>query len=191
MIAFTSTGVPLLNVPNDAPQIATSNNGVIGASGTTYDQNGNVDGQSGIPLTLSWTGNSYKLGSVDHVAASFIDLAQSFENLLGGNPSNNKTSREWFGIGTLLLRNLSGASGVPGTCAKEGAVTVCDFETVQSCTNQPTWSTNGVIDTPPGLAAWWTKYWCVNPDAGWQFCRPVPGSATKTTDPGPAYCQNP
>lgn len=106
----------------DTPQIATSDNGVIGASGTTYDQNGNVDGQIGAPRTLSWNENFYTDPLVNQIASTFIDLAQSFEDLLGGNPSNNDTSVEWFGIGTLLLRNLSGTTGVPGTCAKKGGI---------------------------------------------------------------------
>ncbi len=45
MIAFTSFGSTLWTVPNDTPQIATADGGVIGASGTTYDQNGKANGQ--------------------------------------------------------------------------------------------------------------------------------------------------
>jgi hypothetical protein len=191
MIAFSSSGNVIWSVPNDYPQIATADGGVIGASGITYDNQGRADGQIGTPRTMSWNENFYTDGPVDQIASAFINLASSFEDSSGGNPSGNNTSTEWFGIGTLLLRNLSGATGVPGTCADEGGITVCDFEVAASCTNQPRWTTNGVIDAPPGLAAWWTKYWCVNPVAGWQLCKPVPGTATKTTDPGPAYCQHP
>src|ERR1700727_280432 len=46
MIAFTHAST-LWTVPNDTPQIATADGGVIGASGTTYDQNGNANGQVG------------------------------------------------------------------------------------------------------------------------------------------------
>jgi hypothetical protein len=45
MIAFAPSGQTLFTVPYDMPKIATSDNGVIGASGTTNDQNGNVTGQ--------------------------------------------------------------------------------------------------------------------------------------------------
>lgn len=96
------------------------------------------------------------------------------------------------GIGAVLLRNLSGAAGVPGTCIKKlGVVQVCDFEVTQSCTNQPTYSANVVTDAPPGLSAWWDAYWCVIVDGYVKVCRDIPGSAEKTTTAGPAYCPNP
>jgi hypothetical protein len=56
MIAFTSSGNTLWMAPNDSPQIATAGGGVIGASGTTYDQNGNVTGQIVNMRTRSWAG---------------------------------------------------------------------------------------------------------------------------------------
>jgi hypothetical protein len=47
--------------PNDTPQIATTGGGVIGASGSIYDQNGNVIGQnSPAGLSPSWTANAYQ-----------------------------------------------------------------------------------------------------------------------------------
>jgi hypothetical protein len=92
MVGFTGAGSTLFTVPNDTPQIATSNGGVIGASGTTYDQNGNVDGQIGTPLTQSWSGNSYKLGSVDQVAAMPIQPAGSFWPFQSANVSANSTA---------------------------------------------------------------------------------------------------
>lgn len=96
------------------------------------------------------------------------------------------------GIGAVLLRNLSGAAGVPGSCIKKGGIVqVCDFDVTQSGTNQPTYSTNVVTDAPPGLSAWWDAYWCVIVDGYVTVCRPIPGSAEKTTNAGPAYCPNP
>ena len=67
MIGFTSSGGTLWTGPNDTPQIATQGGGVIGASGTTYDANGNVTGQTVLP-TFSWTGKAYQYGSTDQVA---------------------------------------------------------------------------------------------------------------------------
>ena len=91
MVAFTSTGQLLWNGPNDTPQIATADNGVIGASGTTYDQNGNVDGQVSM-TTQSWAGNSYQVGSVDQIASNLINFAGSFWPQLGANASGNSAA---------------------------------------------------------------------------------------------------
>jgi hypothetical protein len=54
-VAFTASGQQLWFGPNDSPQIATSDGGVIGASGTTYDQYGNVTGQLATVAIQSWT----------------------------------------------------------------------------------------------------------------------------------------
>ncbi|MFZ0814252.1 MAG: IPT/TIG domain-containing protein, partial [Candidatus Sulfotelmatobacter sp.] len=64
MMAFTASGQQLWSQPNDTPQIATAGGGVIGTSGTTYDQNGNTTGQlASLPTTTySWKG-AYQLGS--------------------------------------------------------------------------------------------------------------------------------
>lgn len=94
--------------------------------------------------------------------------------------------------GTLLLKNLSGADGVPGSCiSKGGVIQVCEYEVVANCTNHPLWTTNAVDDAPPGLAGWWTDYWCLFFAGNVLVCRPIPGTATKTTNPGPSYCSNP
>lgn len=60
LVHATSSGSPLWSVPNDSPQIATADDGVIGTSGTTYDSNGNATGQIVLP-TQSWTGNGYQV----------------------------------------------------------------------------------------------------------------------------------
>ena len=96
MIAFTASGNTLWMGPNDTPQIATSGGGVIGASGTTYDQNGNVTGQTSNMPTQSWTGNSYQLGSVDQVAATLLVDATSFWPRTFGNPSTISTASQRF-----------------------------------------------------------------------------------------------
>jgi hypothetical protein len=57
MVAFDASGSTLWSVPNEFPQIATSDGGVIGKSGTIYDQNGSaVGGSGGLPI-YSWRGN--------------------------------------------------------------------------------------------------------------------------------------
>jgi hypothetical protein len=59
MIAFGSSGNIKWSVPNDSPQIATADGGVIGSSGVTYDSQGRATGQiANLPIQ-SWTGNSY------------------------------------------------------------------------------------------------------------------------------------
>lgn len=92
MIAFDSSGRLKWSVPNDSPQIATADGGVIGASGVTYDSNGNVTGQLASFLTQSWTGNQYQLGSVESVLSAAGRLAQSFWAIAGGNASANGTA---------------------------------------------------------------------------------------------------
>jgi hypothetical protein len=94
MIAFTGSGSTLFGVPNDTPQIATSGGGVIGASGTTYGQTGNVAGQLASVLAQSWTGNQYRVGSgqTQQVAATPIQPAGSFSPFQGANASANSTA---------------------------------------------------------------------------------------------------
>jgi hypothetical protein len=92
MIAFTSAGAPLWTVPNDSPEIATSDGGVVGASGTTYDQNGNATGQQVSSETISWTGNSYAgQSTVDQTSSLPADYADTFAAQAGNNPSQNGT----------------------------------------------------------------------------------------------------
>ena len=108
MVAFTPSGGTLFTVPNDTPQIATSDNGVIGASGTTYDQNGNITGQT-VTLTPNpsqssggqwpgWmanlTGSSYSAASgvAMALASAPITYATNFASLPGGNSSTQGTA---------------------------------------------------------------------------------------------------
>jgi hypothetical protein len=72
--------------PNDTPQIATSDGGVIGTSGTTYDQNGNVDGYIATLPTQSFTGNDYQLGSIVQVIDTPYNYTTSYAATAGGNP---------------------------------------------------------------------------------------------------------
>jgi len=92
MFAFTSAGTQLWTVPNETPQIATADGGIVGASGVTYDQNGNATGRQ--PLsTDSWIGNAYQgQGAVDQVSSLPADYAPTYAALGGGNPSSNGTA---------------------------------------------------------------------------------------------------
>jgi hypothetical protein len=97
MVAFDQGGGVRWVVPNDQPMIATDDGGVIGMSGTTYDQNGNVTGTATLN-TYSWTGNSYQQsGSVEQVIDYLLtvsyDLASSFWPIVGGNYSSTETGQ--------------------------------------------------------------------------------------------------
>jgi hypothetical protein len=74
MLAFTSSGQQLWSQPNDTPQIATSEGGIIGISRTIYDQNGNSTGQLGRPSIpiQAWSGKSYQLGSTEQVESGCL-----------------------------------------------------------------------------------------------------------------------
>jgi hypothetical protein len=93
MIAFTSSGNTLWMGPNDSPQIATADGGVIGASGTTYDQNGNVAGQTAMSIQ-SWTGNAYQIGpgQAQQVAIAATGVASSFWAISQANASGTYTA---------------------------------------------------------------------------------------------------
>ncbi len=88
MVAFDATGGTRWIVPNDTPQIATADGGVIGQSGITYDQNGNVTGQ--VPLfTQSWTLNEYADGPLTQLVANPYLFALSYWPFPEGNDSDN------------------------------------------------------------------------------------------------------
>jgi len=90
MVAFDANGDVRWIVPNEKPQIATADGGVIGQSGITYDQNGNATGQIKLPIE-SWTGNAYQLASVEQVAFAPVAFAFSYAAAQGANPSGSGT----------------------------------------------------------------------------------------------------
>ena len=97
MVAFDAAGNVRWMVPNEQPQIATADGGVIGQSGITYDQYGNATGQAGSLPTYSWTGDAYQQqGSVEQISADLLfvlyDVASSFWAVAGGNYSDNATA---------------------------------------------------------------------------------------------------
>ncbi|MFZ0308794.1 MAG: IPT/TIG domain-containing protein [Candidatus Sulfotelmatobacter sp.] len=122
MVAFTSSAQQLWSVPNDTPQIATADGGVIGASGTTYDQNGNVDGQISSlspPSTQSnggqwpsWTANTYALNSqsLASVAATPLSFAPDFAAVVGLNISGGGTAIKQSAAPQAGLLRLAGAN---------------------------------------------------------------------------------
>jgi hypothetical protein len=114
MIAFDTSGKVKWSVPNDSPQIATADGGVIGASGTTYDSNGNATGQLGTLPTYAWTGDAYpqSQGVVTQVASTPPDVATSFwpggdaQTPPGANASGTSTAFKSI-VETLYVRSFA------------------------------------------------------------------------------------
>ena len=75
MVAFDASGNVRWVAPNDQPAIATADGGVIGQSGTTYDQNANATGQVGNLPTFSWFGYAYQDGPVTQVLLGVLYFA--------------------------------------------------------------------------------------------------------------------
>ena len=108
MVSFEASGNVRWTVPNMCPQIATADGGVIAQAasadsgcesplsgpGYTFDANGNATGVVGSLPTQSWTGNSYRVGSIDLVSAFQYVLATSFWAFAGGNTSDNYAAAE-------------------------------------------------------------------------------------------------
>jgi hypothetical protein len=98
LIAFDQSGTIRWNAWNYVPVFAAADGSLIvqSADGLTYatlDQSGNAVGQHSPLLTQSWTGDTYRLGSVEDVIAppNYIDGA-SFWPQVGGNPSGTGTA---------------------------------------------------------------------------------------------------
>jgi len=83
MLAFTSSGQQLWSQSNDTPQVATSDGGVIGSSGTTYDENGYVRGQTANLPVQSWTGFTYQLRAANQIAFQLLFLRPPLRSGLG------------------------------------------------------------------------------------------------------------
>jgi len=96
MIRFSRSGNVIWSVPNDYPQIATADGGVIGASGITYDSQGRADGQIASMPIQSWTRNAYQNdpGQARQVASTPTNNATSFWAQDGANPSVNSTASQ-------------------------------------------------------------------------------------------------
>jgi len=95
MISFSQSGNVIWSVPNDYPQIATADGGVIGASGITYDNQGRANGQGALPGTPSWQGFMYSVTGDPVVQRSIPPDLMLQANLLqvaGGNVSGTGTT---------------------------------------------------------------------------------------------------
>ena len=101
MIAFDSSGNVRWTVPNETPQIATADGGVIGKSGTIYDVNGSATGEVQNPTAIPSWASVWYLGSsgISQLALPLVDLPQldnttgaSLWGFVGGNPSQNGTA---------------------------------------------------------------------------------------------------
>jgi hypothetical protein len=110
MISFDQAGnVKWSATGNYQPQVATSDGGVIaqnlntGAS-ATFDSNGTSTGQMASLPTQSWSGNVYKVGSVDQVAVAPVQVAASFWPVKGANVSANSAGGI---IETLYVRSFA------------------------------------------------------------------------------------
>jgi len=90
MVAFDQSGAVRWSVPNEEPVIATADGGVIGKSGTRYDQSGRATDYMGDVGTYSWLGETYSIGTVHHRRAKVIDFGSSFAPFQGGTPSANR-----------------------------------------------------------------------------------------------------
>ena len=79
MVSFDAAGNVRWIVPNEQPQIATADGGVIGQSGIAYDSGGNATGQIGPLPLVTWTGTAYSpVVAVDQVAVNPLDVSTSY-----------------------------------------------------------------------------------------------------------------
>jgi len=80
MVRMSQHGNVIWSVPNDYPQIATADGGVIGASGITYDSNGRATGQIANMPSQSWLGYAYQNdpGQAQQVSFSATTMASTF-----------------------------------------------------------------------------------------------------------------
>lgn len=95
MVAFDASGNVRWVVPGEQPEIATDDGGLIGESGTTYDQGGNATGQV-LSLTQSWIGNTYIYtnGPLRRVSNLPAELAAGFASAQGSTLSKNGTAAQ-------------------------------------------------------------------------------------------------
>jgi len=94
MIGFSPSGSTLFTVANETPLMVTLGGGVVGTSGSTYDQNGNANGQVTTGITQSWTGYSYQnSASFSLVANAAPTPDPSFAPFQHANQSANDTAK--------------------------------------------------------------------------------------------------
>jgi hypothetical protein len=105
MISFSQYGNVIWSVPNDYPQIATADGGVIGASGVTYDNQGRANGQiANLPIQ-SWTQTTFQYGSVDEtVAIPVAPATPDYASFVDSNQSSNGASPLCHDDGDQLIK---------------------------------------------------------------------------------------
>ena len=109
MIKFDRSGNIQWSVPGDSPQIATADGGVVGASGITYDSQGNATGQVANLPTKGWFGDSYQVaGSLQSIEPVPVNPAESDWAFLGGSPSG---AGEQGGTAAKDVFSLGGPTG--------------------------------------------------------------------------------
>lgn len=100
MVAFDAGGNILWSVPNEQPEIATADGGVISKSGMAYNQSGSAGGQSilGGNVSPGWLGSAMGTayspysGVLASVAGPQTIYAGTFFAFAGGNASGNGTA---------------------------------------------------------------------------------------------------
>jgi hypothetical protein len=159
MMAFSSSGQQLWSQPNDTPQIATSDGGVIGSSSTRYGSGGNALGHLANLPRFSWKG-AYQIGSIDSVTADFdlAGMATTFASVASGNLTGNGffLAHHTFGLvfcntgpggdgpcpSTIDITNMTFAY-LPGvSITSDNYTSACDFSRSLTCdSNQahPDW----------------------------------------------------
>jgi hypothetical protein len=118
MVAFDASGGLKWGVPGFSPLIATEDDGLIaqsfdGQTTSTFDQDGNANGQTGNLPRYSWK-NAYQLGSVEAVLSIFPAIAPNYGAVQGGNLTGNGTAAVHHTIGIFICGNPPLLSG---TCA--------------------------------------------------------------------------
>jgi len=110
IVKFDQSGNIQWSVPNDTPQIATADGGVIGASGITYDSNGRGTGMIANMPTYSWKG-AYTDGPVQALAVDWPNISTVLSAFLGGSPTGGGTTVPIHSIGLFWCGN-----NISGTC---------------------------------------------------------------------------
>jgi len=98
MVAFDQGGGLRWSVPNYTPKIATADGGVIATNNDDisvmiFDSNGTATGQMASLPIQSWTGNTYRLGSIERLASVPTTLTvPPYWSVAATNPWGNGTS---------------------------------------------------------------------------------------------------
>ena len=138
MVAFDATGNVRWTVPNDQPQFATDDGGVVGQSGVKYDQNGNATGTIDLG-TQSWLGYTYHIGSVQEWLAKVVKVAKSWWPFGGGNASGNNAAVLHPPYAQLDSCNDATLHPPPACPAPKDAIFTA-FYWLKQRLNDPTWT---------------------------------------------------